>query len=169
MNGHSPVKITRLLFLCLILLLTMPLALAQGERGAFNGIVTDQTGAIVPGAEIVAANRDTGVETKRNNRELTRTADAKGLVNLSSLLLTDDDDSICSQPRQDSLYQQKQSRLKRAVVAVKNMAMVSMHEPAASRPPQKHRGRRPAIEQSGNSPNRAGFSGVRVHYVWVFA
>ena len=78
MNGHSPVKITRLLFLCLILLLTMPLALAQGERGAFNGIVTDQTGAIVPGAEIVAANRDTGVETK------TFTTDA-GVYRLSYL------------------------------------------------------------------------------------
>src|SRR5437867_13391663 len=78
MNGHSPVKITRLLFLCLILLLTMPLALAQGERGAFNGIVADQTGAIVPGAEMVAANRDTGVESK------TFTTDA-GVYRLSYL------------------------------------------------------------------------------------
>jgi hypothetical protein len=37
---------------------------AQGERGALNGIITDQNGAVIPGAEVVATNIDTNVETK---------------------------------------------------------------------------------------------------------
>src|SRR5262245_29498178 len=48
-----------------ILLLIIPAsALAQGERGSFNGIVTDPTGAVVPNAEVTALNKETNVETK---------------------------------------------------------------------------------------------------------
>ncbi|MCI0663796.1 MAG: carboxypeptidase-like regulatory domain-containing protein, partial [Acidobacteria bacterium] len=48
-----------------ILLLIIPAsALAQGERGSFNGIVTDPTGAVVPNAEVTAVNKETNVETK---------------------------------------------------------------------------------------------------------
>src|SRR5262245_6123850 len=49
----------------LVLLLTIPAtALAQGERGSFNGIVTDPSGAVVPNAEVTALNKETNVETK---------------------------------------------------------------------------------------------------------
>jgi hypothetical protein len=37
---------------------------AQGERGAFNGIVTDATGSVVPGATVTAVNVGTSVETQ---------------------------------------------------------------------------------------------------------
>jgi carboxypeptidase family protein len=37
---------------------------AQGERGTFNGIVTDPTGAVVPNAEVIALNKETNVETR---------------------------------------------------------------------------------------------------------
>ena len=36
----------------------------QGERGTFNGVVTDPTGAAVPNAEVVALNVETNIETK---------------------------------------------------------------------------------------------------------
>ena len=36
---------------------------AQGDRGAITGVVTDATGAVVPGAEIVAANGATGIKS----------------------------------------------------------------------------------------------------------
>jgi hypothetical protein len=65
------------LFVLTILLLPA-LALAQGERGALNGIVTDQNGGVVANAEVVATNVQTNIETK------TTTTDA-GVYRLSSL------------------------------------------------------------------------------------
>src|SRR5262245_41339608 len=63
------------LFLTLLVSAT---AFAQGERGALNGIVTDQTGAVVAGAEVKATNVETNIETKAT------TTDA-GVYRLSSL------------------------------------------------------------------------------------
>jgi Carboxypeptidase regulatory-like domain/TonB dependent receptor len=48
----------------ILLLILISLALAQGERGTFNGIVTDPTGAVVPNAEVIALNKETNVETR---------------------------------------------------------------------------------------------------------
>ena len=36
-------------------------ALAQAGRGGINGIVTDPTGAIIPGAKVLVENRATGI------------------------------------------------------------------------------------------------------------
>ena len=36
---------------------------AQGERGTFNGTVSDSSGAVIPGAMVTVRNRDTGIET----------------------------------------------------------------------------------------------------------
>src|SRR5499426_1626532 len=63
------------LFLAMLVCVTV---FAQGERGALNGIVTDQNGAVVAGAEVVATNIETNIETK------TTTTDA-GVYRLSSL------------------------------------------------------------------------------------
>src|SRR5215813_12361542 len=49
------------LFLALFVCATV---FAQGERGALNGIITDQSGAVVAGAEVTATNVETNVETK---------------------------------------------------------------------------------------------------------
>jgi hypothetical protein len=47
-----------------LLLATLASVWAQGERGTFNGIVTDQTGSVVPGATVTAVNVGTNVETQ---------------------------------------------------------------------------------------------------------
>lgn len=54
----------RLLFAALVVLLVcaVPMA-AQVDRGTITGIVTDQSGAVIPGAQITATNIDTGVTT----------------------------------------------------------------------------------------------------------
>src|SRR5215470_13099451 len=49
------------LFMALLISATV---FAQGERGALNGIITDQNGSVVAGAEVVATNLETNVETK---------------------------------------------------------------------------------------------------------
>src|SRR5262245_43841564 len=55
-----------------------PPAYGQGERGALNGIVTDQNGAVVANAEVTAVNLETNIESKAT------TTDA-GVYRLSSL------------------------------------------------------------------------------------
>ena len=45
----------------LVVLATVSTAAAQTFRGSINGIVTDQTGAILPGADIKATNEATGL------------------------------------------------------------------------------------------------------------
>src|SRR5499433_1149954 len=61
-----------------LVLLGSATVFAQGERGALNGIVTDQNGAVVASAEVSATNIETNIETK------TTTTDA-GVYRLSSL------------------------------------------------------------------------------------
>jgi hypothetical protein len=46
------------------LLMMCATGFAQGERGALNGIITDQNGAVVAGAEVTATNIETNIETK---------------------------------------------------------------------------------------------------------
>jgi len=62
MSQHSKLKIALgSIFLMCVLLAS---AVAQGERGTINGIVTDATGAVVPNAAVTAVNTATNVETK---------------------------------------------------------------------------------------------------------
>jgi hypothetical protein len=46
-----------------VVLLLSVLAFGQGERGTFNGTVTDSSGALVPDAVVKAQNKQTNVET----------------------------------------------------------------------------------------------------------
>ncbi|MGI8786054.1 MAG: TonB-dependent receptor domain-containing protein [Acidobacteriota bacterium] len=59
----SPLYLRGLAVLFVFSVLALPLC-AQSARGTINGAVKDATGAVVPGAEVVIVNKDTGVETK---------------------------------------------------------------------------------------------------------
>src|SRR5215831_5435073 len=76
-RGSFNGAIRRIAALFLVLLVSATV-FAQGERGALNGIVTDQNGAVVASAEVSATNIETNIETK------TTTTDA-GVYRLSSL------------------------------------------------------------------------------------
>src|SRR5215813_10217285 len=76
-RGSTTGTIGRAIGLLLALLVSVTV-FAQGERGALNGIVTDQNGAVVANAEVLATNIGTNIETK------TTTTDA-GVYRLSSL------------------------------------------------------------------------------------
>ena len=49
------------LFVCVVFLCAATAALAQAGRGSISGLVSDPTGAIVPGAKITLLNHATGV------------------------------------------------------------------------------------------------------------
>ncbi|MGA3011198.1 MAG: TonB-dependent receptor [Terracidiphilus sp.] len=67
------------LFACILFLCAATAALAQAGRGSIGGLVTDPTGAIVPGANITATNHATGVAL----HTVTTTAGLYGFVALN--------------------------------------------------------------------------------------
>src|SRR5687768_12628425 len=69
-------KFTRQFFTCAVMLLVLPaLALAQTVTGTLQGTVSDAKGAVVPGAEVVIRNIETGQErTVQTNGEGTYVA-----------------------------------------------------------------------------------------------
>jgi hypothetical protein len=57
-------KLTRAFILVILILVIGLPALAQSGRGTITGIVKDPSGAVVPGAEIIITEKDTGVVTR---------------------------------------------------------------------------------------------------------
>ena len=73
-----------------LFLVSLP-AFAQSDRGTMTGTVLDTTGAVIPGASIVATNVETGaryqtVSTETGNYTLAQMP--AGLYQLSAELLT---------------------------------------------------------------------------------
>ncbi len=63
MNRKS---VSRLLFVSAFVFFTAPSLFAQiGGTGSIQGIITDATGAVIPGATVTATNAATGVKTER--------------------------------------------------------------------------------------------------------
>src|SRR5215471_15412099 len=69
-----------LLFSALVFPFMTPVALAQATTGSIRGVATDQTGAVVPDATVVAKNQETGVTSPVNKT----TSD--GVYNISNLI-----------------------------------------------------------------------------------
>src|ERR1035437_7562572 len=57
----SATAMRRFLFTCILLLCSATVLFAQAGRGSISGLVSDPTGAIVPGAKITLLNHATGV------------------------------------------------------------------------------------------------------------
>ncbi|MFN7925996.1 MAG: carboxypeptidase-like regulatory domain-containing protein, partial [Bryobacteraceae bacterium] len=51
--------------LAVAMLVSIPLAAQIGSSGTIKGTVTDPSGAIIPGAAVIAQNVATGVESRR--------------------------------------------------------------------------------------------------------
>ncbi|UCF37363.1 MAG: TonB-dependent receptor [Acidobacteriota bacterium] len=49
------------LFMFVVAFAFFPLAFGQGERGAITGVVSDESGAVIPGVEVTILNQATGV------------------------------------------------------------------------------------------------------------
>jgi len=66
MNGKSASAFLCLLLTAVFALTAAPRALAQiGGTGSIQGVITDSTGAVIPGATVTATNVATGVKTER--------------------------------------------------------------------------------------------------------
>jgi hypothetical protein len=63
----------------MILLCAATIALAQAGRGSISGLVTDPTGAVIPGASVVALNHATGIK-------ISTVSTGAGLYNFVSLI-----------------------------------------------------------------------------------
>jgi len=57
----SATQMRQFLFTCILFLCTASAVIAQAGRGSISGLVTDPTGAIVPGAKITLLNQGNGV------------------------------------------------------------------------------------------------------------
>ena len=64
--GRLQTKVFRVTILCI---LSAVAVFAQNDRGTITGEVKDQGGAVVPGAAVVATNKDTGAESKTTTTE----------------------------------------------------------------------------------------------------
>ncbi|MEW6734413.1 MAG: carboxypeptidase regulatory-like domain-containing protein [Acidobacteriota bacterium] len=63
------ILLSRYLFLLVALLLLPSFALAQQASGTVEGIVKDNTGAVIPGADVTLSNSDTGAERTLQTNE----------------------------------------------------------------------------------------------------
>jgi hypothetical protein len=72
------VKLTYTLLVAVLLLLSATLLFGQFDRGTITGVVTDPSGAVIPEAEVVATNMDTGVVTRAVTNQV-------GLYTLSNI------------------------------------------------------------------------------------
>ncbi|MBV9435703.1 MAG: TonB-dependent receptor, partial [Acidobacteria bacterium] len=66
--GFTKAIFSRALLLCSLVLCALP-TIAQIDRGAIVGRVTDASGAVVPRATVVVTNKDTGVAVTTNTNE----------------------------------------------------------------------------------------------------
>src|SRR5262249_32701750 len=64
LNGESMKKIFVLPAIFCVLVFATSALWAQANRATITGTVTDASGAVVPGADVVVTNVDTGVATK---------------------------------------------------------------------------------------------------------
>src|SRR5437870_13558062 len=57
------------LFVAFLCLAAPPACLAQTSTSSINGVVTDTTGAVIPGAAVTVKNEDTGITNRQTTNE----------------------------------------------------------------------------------------------------
>ena len=81
------------------------------------------------------------VDPQRDDDELRRPSDAERVANLMQLLLTQHENAIRVQPRKRFFDRQKKACFQPSVVAMKNVPVIRMDEPATPRPADQQRWR----------------------------
>src|SRR5678816_2978400 len=94
---------------------------------------------------------------------------AKLLANLGALLFADNYQPIRDEFREQSLNRQKQLRATPPVIAVKNVAVISVHKLAAARLADECSGCQPAIQETRGASDSARFGSVCVNDVGPLA
>src|SRR6185369_14723949 len=109
------------------------------------------------------------VRSQGNYFDLPPPPNSKLLTNLDALLLADDNQTIRRQPRQQAPNSQEDSGAPAPVIAVKNVAVISMHKLALARLSNQRARRQPAIQEAGGASDSSRFRRVRMHNVRALA
>src|SRR4029453_18192319 len=113
--------------------------------------------------------KDFQIQAERHYLELPIPPNAKHIANLVLLLTTDDQQPIRCETGQHLFNEDEEPRLQWAIIAMKDVAMIRVHELALTRLADQGARRGPTIKKAGHSSNGAGFSGVCVNNNRTFA
>src|SRR5262249_43905434 len=105
------------------------------------------------------------IDAQRNDAELLAPTHSKYLADLAALLFTDHNDSVCTESRERALDSNEQASLCGPVIAVKDMAVVGMHYPAAAGSQHQRGGSRPFIDHCRNATRSTGLCFVSMNDV----
>jgi len=118
-------------------------------------------------AAITSSLKGRQVDPERNDHELLRLSDTKGLVDLTSLLLGNDHDLISCSARKDPFDPNEDLGLQLAVVAMKNVPVKRVNYLQLPRFPSKCTERQKSVHQPGNSAHGSRFSGMCMQNIWL--
>src|SRR5262249_45154344 len=112
----------------------------HADQGALGADPDFFTQAPCPSSDLIEIN------SKRNDQELLKASDFEFTADFVPLGLADGDDSIGAEPGQRALNGDKNPGLRRAVVAVKNVAVIGVNHADLARAQPERRGSQPFVD-----------------------
>src|SRR5262249_27576680 len=102
------------------------------------------------------------INSKRDDLELLQPSDFEFAADFVALGLADGDDSIGAKPGQRPLNRNKKPGLRRAVIAVKDVAVIGVNNTDLARAQPERRRGQPFIDQRRNAPHGPGLGLMRM-------